>query len=82
MTQLFVASLSSSRGDSVTVFVSNLPFGTKTSEIQSLFVTCGDIVDVRTVRSGAKGKAKKPFAYAYVQFSTEVSGEVYLIVSR
>ena len=65
--------LSSSRADNVTVFVSNLPFGTKTSEIQSLFVTCGDIVDIRTVRSAAKGKARKPFAFAYVQFSTEVS---------
>ena len=71
---MYVTFLSPSRVDSATVFVSNLPFGTKTSEIQSLFVTCGDIVDVRTVRSGAKGKAKKPFAYAYVQFSTEVSG--------
>lgn len=74
MKQLFVVSLSPSRTDSVTVFVSNLPFGTKSSEIQSLFVSCGDIVDIRTVRSGSKGKAKKPFAYAYVQFSTEVSG--------
>ena len=55
-----------------TVFVSNLPFVTKSSEVQTIFGNCGDIEDVRVVKS-KKGKSPKPFAYAYVQFSNKVS---------
>jgi len=61
-----------------TVFLSNLLFTADEDHIKNLFLSCGDIEQVRIVRNAA-GRSK---GYAYLEFSSKTSTEKALGMDR
>lgn len=65
-----IAEMEIQHDDSQTVFVTNLAFSATESDIREKFSACGEVSDVRIIKSSYTGKPK---GYAYVDFAMEES---------